>query len=132
MPRFPFDWKTRIGYLICILLQFPPTMATGELFICIIIPPIGFCLFLYDFVSDIEINLRLLNANWHKTVKNSSNIDGKTEMKRKLLSIIQFHSEAKQLSVQLHSTHFHQFRSVFSLVRNRALCFSSNESFCFK
>lgn len=98
--RYPFNWKTSIGYLACWLLQVPPVLATAELFIYTLILAIGFCLFLEDFISDIEENLRELNDDLHRTLDNVSNIDQHFEMKIKLFDIIEFHSEAKQLSVQ--------------------------------
>lgn len=98
--RYPFDWETFIGYLACWILQVPPVLATAELFIYTLLLPIGFCLFLEDFISDIEENLHQLSDDLHRIGENLSNIEQKIEIKMKFFDIMEFHSEARQLSVQ--------------------------------
>lgn len=82
-------------------MQLVPLVVTAELFTCTLILTPGLCLSVKDFVLDIEENLRQLNAiiasNENKVLK----IRQQIEIKAKIFDIINFHSEAMQLSKKL-------------------------------
>lgn len=92
MKRFIFDWKTPIGYTLCGIIQALVIFGTAELFICTLLLTIGFCLFIIDFISDVEENLHQFNDHFLRAP-----YPNRVEMKSKLLAIIRFHSKAKEL-----------------------------------
>lgn len=100
--RYPFNWNTLLGYLVCLILQVPPVLAAADLFMFTLILAIGFCLILQDFVSDIVLSLQQLTDDLRRSGENSSNFEQQIELKKKLYDIMQFHSEAKQLSVEFY------------------------------
>lgn len=79
---------------MCLVFQVPPVLATGELFIFTLTIAIGFCIFLQDFIKDVELSLLQLNKELQETENLQQHIE------QRLFVLIQFHSEAKQLSVQ--------------------------------
>lgn len=60
----------------------------------------GLCLFVIDFISDLESNLNDLSENLTIAARKTPlTSEQQNEIRRKLHSIIQFHSEARELRV---------------------------------
>lgn len=93
ISRYPFDWKTPGGYMFCLCIQTGGVLIFIKILLCTLILSIGFCMIMIEFVSDIEANLRHLNR---KIVSKK-----KIDVKNKLFDIIEFHSEAIELSDKL-------------------------------
>lgn len=94
--RFPFDCNTPVGYLGCITSQAATVFVGGELFVCTLTLTVGFCLFVTDFILDLEENLRQLNEIISTTSNDALNIEDHLEAREKFFGIIQFHAEAKR------------------------------------
>lgn len=61
---------------------------------------IGFCTFCTEFVSDLQLKLRSFSDLIVNAKDNILTIDECTEIKKKFIDFIQFHSEAKELWLQ--------------------------------
>lgn len=83
---------------MCAIMQLPPIFLTAELFTCTHVLIVGFCLSVTDFVLDIEENLRRLNKNIAGDKNKKLTIKEQTELRKNIFDIIEFHSEAKELS----------------------------------
>lgn len=95
MERYPFDWKTPVGYIGCILIQALSFLCAAEAFIAVLVFIIGFCYFMTDFANDFRQNFLELNEYLMKANDNLIAIDSNEIMKR-LTDLIQFHSDAKE------------------------------------
>lgn len=92
--RLPFEWKTPIGYLMCVMIQIPILYLLGDMFFFITLFITTLCIFVTDFVTDIEERLRSLNEMvLDKTMMIA---DKRIEMTKKLSDIIQFHSQTRE------------------------------------
>lgn len=100
ISRFPFDWKTPIGYIVAIIFQSILMCITTMNCTCAILFPIAHCVFLITFCFDLQKELRTLN----KIIKSKCGENKKRptnryiEIKKQLSKIIQFQCEAKELS----------------------------------
>lgn len=104
VQRLPFNWRTPLGYMIGFLGQLGAFF--GFLICCC--PPIclyvGFSWLSMSFVRDIEEELNQLN-------KSNKFRESHKEFQQRIKQIIEFHSEAKQLSrncdtIKQHLTEF--------------------------
>lgn len=98
--RFPFDWKTPLGYLAVISTQSAQTLITGMQFISVLMLISGFCSFSSDFVSDIEQAVREFNRIAMQ--QTSLTIKEEIELKQRLNGIAQFHAEAIKFCIVIH------------------------------
>lgn len=73
---------------MCFFIQISTKLTVVEVYVSAIVLTVGFCLFIVDFPSEIEQNLRQLNK-----------CDGNIE--KKLVDIFWFYSEARDLSVTI-------------------------------
>lgn len=89
--RFPIDWRDPFGYLIAFIAQ------TGTMFgflvacspaLCLFI---GFCWLSMAFVADIEDKV----SQWNESNEQKESL---TKIYKQLSKIIQFHTDAKELS----------------------------------
>lgn len=80
-------------------MQIPSVFATGEMFVCTLILTAGFCLMSIDFVLDIEQVLCELNVALAAVKNKQIGVSERVKMQNKLIDGIQFHAEAKQLSI---------------------------------
>lgn len=88
--RFPFDWRTVIGYLIALLSQCAALLSILISFIPIICILIGSCWLSIVFVKDLINELAHLN-----TAKSKRN---HPEIRAHFCQIVQSYADAKQLS----------------------------------
>lgn len=82
------------------VIQSATIFAASALFVVTLILVIGICNFGVSFVSDIEENLRNLNDDIVLSTEQKivSSIEW-TEIRAKFIEIIQFHADAKELSI---------------------------------
>lgn len=66
----------------------------GDLYLC-------YRLLLADFVSDVERKLRQLNENFLDLKGNKLTVDERNKLKKKMIDIFDFYSEARELSIQI-------------------------------
>lgn len=91
-PRFPFDWKTPLGYLFAFssqCLEAYTSIASVLPMICFLA---GSCWLFVCFAKDVTYDLSLFNVN-----SNSAGND-KGRMKQQLCKIIKLHGNLKELS----------------------------------
>lgn len=96
MTSFPFDWKTPAGYLASIAIQSVNVFLSTEMFFITLIITIGLCLLVTDFVLDLEQDIYRLNADLIGRKDKIFSAAERIEIKKKLIGIVQFHSEAKE------------------------------------
>lgn len=96
--RYPFDWRTPYGYLGCISFQAVSVSYPITESVILLSTTVVCCLFLNAFSTDIEINLRELNELAIEAETYGLTMRRKIQMKKKLIDIMQFHSQAKELS----------------------------------
>lgn len=93
--RYPFDWKTPVGYVTCVLIQIITFYAVTSIFVIVLILIIGFCMFLTNFGNDLEENVFEMN----KMTRQSSSAIEETKIKKRFIDIIQFHSDAREFVI---------------------------------
>lgn len=86
---FPYDWTAPNKYMISIIFQAVVVLCNVEIYITVLILFFGFCHFLTAFVVHIELDIQQLN--------DCAATNHSKRLKKNLIAIIQFHSEAKQL-----------------------------------
>ncbi|XP_055296830.1 odorant receptor 22c-like [Sitodiplosis mosellana] len=93
--KYPFNWKTPFGYMVCAFIQTITVHAAGQIFVSVLILVVGFCIFVRAFISDIQDNLLQLNEDFETEI-DRLNLCTKerVELKEKLIGIIEFHSES--------------------------------------
>lgn len=96
--RYPFDWHTPIGFLVCAGSQASTVFARGQIIICSLSLVAGFSLFMSEFVSDLEEILRDINKEL-SAAKNQRSSEH--TIRNKFYGFIQFDSQTKQLSQKL-------------------------------
>lgn len=94
--RYPFDWKTPIGYAVCIFIQLSKIHLIVEVYTSGMVVTIGYCLFVYAFVSDIEEKLLQLNENVVGLDGKKLTARDQTMLMTKFSEIIEFHTEARE------------------------------------
>lgn len=94
--RYPFDWKTPWGYSFCIITQYLSLNATFGLFLANAILTFGNCLYLSDFISDIEDHSKQMNNDYIRMIHTRKTIKAEMELRNKLYNIIKFHSKSIQ------------------------------------
>lgn len=99
IDRYPFYWKTLSGYLLCVFIQAATLLAASQILLVVLCLISGFCIFCSELVSDLQENLRQLNEHLVKSTTSHFPVDEQNEMRSKLIDIIQFHSEAKELHI---------------------------------
>lgn len=95
--RYPFDWQTPTGFLVCASTQAATIFARGQLIICTLSLVAGFSMFVSDFVSDMDEVLRDLNNDL--TAPKTQFSRQQNEIKMKFVRFIQLDAQAKELSV---------------------------------
>lgn len=81
------------------MIQSATIFAASALFVVTLILVIGICNFGVSFVSDIEENLRNLNDDIVLSTEQKLSSIEWTEIRVKFIEIIQFHADAKELSI---------------------------------
>lgn len=81
------------------VIQSATIFAASALFVVTLILVIGICNFGVSFVSDIEENLRNLNDDIVLPTEQKLSLTEWTEIRAKFIEIIQFHADAKELSI---------------------------------
>lgn len=81
------------------VIQSATIFAASALFVVTLILVIGICNFGVSFVSDIEENLRNLNDDIVLSTEQKLSSIEWTEIRVKFIEIIQFHADAKELSI---------------------------------
>lgn len=94
--RFPVDERTPFGYLVAGSIEVVSNTTAAIMFTISLGLNFGICRFLTDFVSDLEENLCQLDGI-AKQFKGLS-IEQQAEMKLLFVDIIQFYSDARELS----------------------------------
>lgn len=100
--RYPFDWKSPIGFFGCFFIQLSSVYIFVEIYTCAIVLTVGFCSFLADFATDIEQKLLQLNEYVLELKgKKKLTVEERNELKKKMIDIFCFHSEARELSINI-------------------------------
>lgn len=107
--RYPFDWHTPVGFLVCAVSQASTVFARGQIIICSLSLVAGFSLFMSEFVSDLEQVLRNIDQELSTPKEGYSS---KHEIRSKFYGFIQFDSEAKQLSQNISNIFFLVIRTL--------------------
>lgn len=93
ISRIPFDWKNSIGYVFVICFQTLALICHAEVGICILILYAGICKILTEFIIEIKNNLQ------HKSSDVEVEYEWNTNTAHKFNETIQFHADAKELSL---------------------------------
>lgn len=91
--RFPFNWKTPLGYLIAFLIEYVAMCAEVCTFIPLLSFFIGTCWVVAAFAKDLTD--QLTHLNYHGQTNQSH-----AELKGNFNKILQLYSDARQLSDQ--------------------------------
>lgn len=89
--RFPFNWKTPIGYLVAVALQIIVASFPLRYLSCFMTFPLGGHLFTVTIANDVIADMKSINDDvkiWKS----------ETYIYTKLLELIHLHSDGKQLS----------------------------------
>lgn len=97
--RYPFDWQTPTGFLVCAATQAATVFARGQLIICTLSLVAGFSMFVSDFVSDMEEVLRDLNNDL--TARKMELFRQRNDIKKKFVGFIQLDAQAKELGISI-------------------------------
>lgn len=108
--RFPFDWQTPIGFMICFVTQSATVFCATSLFVLTLALVMGICNFGASFVSDIKENLRSFNDEITLSTVRRLSAQEWMELNTKLNGIMQFHADAKELS--FYTTYQHWFNKM--------------------
>lgn len=96
--RYPFDWKTPFGYAVCVLIQLCSSYAMIEVYNVCLVLTTGMCMLIADFASDIKEKLRQFNKILISLEDGKLTAEDRAILTKKLNEIIEFYSEARQLS----------------------------------
>lgn len=94
LSRFPFNWKTPLGYLIAFSSQCLQAYATISSLLPMICYLAGSCWLLVHFARDSTHDLSLF------TINSSPNKDAEGRMKEQFCNIIKFHGDLIELSFE--------------------------------
>lgn len=94
--RYPFDWQTPFGYLICISIQTSLIFITAEIYVCIVFLTFGFCSFIIALITELEKKLNELNENLTQFKGKKLFAKEKVVLRKKLAQIIKFHMEIRE------------------------------------
>lgn len=78
---------------MCAIIQATQAFVSAEIFICILLLILGFCFFVISFIDDLDQYLSEFNDSLIESQRNMSN-----GIQNQLFEVIQFHSDAKELS----------------------------------
>lgn len=95
-----FDLERPSGFLISTIVQIATVHITSEIFLIILMVIAQLRLFEADFILDLKQNLKELNEKM--TLGNGNEkltADDRDEIKKKLVDLMQFYAEAKELSI---------------------------------
>lgn len=95
--RYPFEWRTPIGYIGCVLIQIPTLFVDAEFYVSTLNLIIGCCAFISSLVSDLKEEIRQFNVRLIelKSKKKSSEREV-AELKKELNKIIQFYVDSRE------------------------------------
>lgn len=101
--RYPFDWQTPIGYFVVWVNQTTACSVFVWLMISMTALYYGFCIFMGTFMEDYRQSLISIEDKMQAGVDNEKKLShqAETEVKREIMAIIQFHTEALQLSLNI-------------------------------
>lgn len=91
MQRFLFDWKNPIGYIFAFIQEYILVMCAAMSGLCTASFGAGTCFMLIAMAKDIKTDIRFINEI-------SETHEHRCELINQFNKIIQFHSEATQLS----------------------------------
>lgn len=92
--RFPFDWKTPIGYFVAIILQHIISAISFTVVACALSYAIGGCLIAFSMLKEIRRILSKINRNAKSSRNDQRTVHHLTR------TYIQLHSDLKQLSAR--------------------------------
>lgn len=101
--RYPFDWQTPIGYFVVWVNQTTACSVFVWLMISMTALYYGFCIFMGTFMEDYRQSLLSIEDKMQAGVDNEKKLSrqAETEIKKEIMAIIQFHTEALQLSLNI-------------------------------
>lgn len=88
-------------------------MFATALFVYTLTLTIGFCHFGVAFILDIEESLRCLNDELIFSLNQKFSVRKSNDIKRNFAEIIQFHADAKGLSISIETKNFVYISSIF-------------------
>lgn len=97
--RFPFNWKTPMGFLVACIMESFFFTALLEIALYVLLLYVGLCKHSMIFVDDIVTNLESISAKYDEYSNKSKLSEEKwSELRLDFLNTVKFHSEAVQLS----------------------------------
>lgn len=108
--RYPFSYKNLLGYLATVVIQTPTLFAATEIFVIALTLSIGLCWFVTTFVTDLEESLRMLNADIIAMKRINGRSSRRTNIRKRIVGIIQFHLESKEFSILISILDFHRIK----------------------
>lgn len=98
--RYPFNWKTPLGYITIICYQAAVTYLTASILFYSMIMTVAHCMFVVAFVSDVKNDIRTLNEVIQIEIDEKKRFSATAinKIKKLLSENILFHVNAKQLS----------------------------------
>lgn len=94
MQRFPFDWRSPLGYLAIMTIQYIMQMYAHKIVACVLVIAAGFYLYSVTAIKSMKISLSSIQRKSH---------DKNERLREELFEFLEFHSRMKQLSNRLHS-----------------------------
>lgn len=98
--RFPFEWKTPIGFFFACSMEGFFFTTLFEIAVYPLFIYIGICNYSIAFISDLIANINNIKDKYENSTKRSELTKGEIrELKEKFQDVIKFHTEAVELSV---------------------------------
>ena len=95
--RFPFDWRTPLGYVAYALIQLAQLIAASKMYPSGITITVGACMQIANFASDIKEKFRQFNRILISLDKGTGiSVDDEEFLRKKLNEINEFYSEARE------------------------------------
>lgn len=95
--RYPFEWKTPLGYLGCMIIQIPTVFIAAEVFYVASSSLCALCYVVTAFTEDLKRCLRQLNVNLVKSVGKRLNLSERKKLLVIVIDFIEFQSAAREL-----------------------------------
>lgn len=108
--RYPFNWKTPIGYMMIVFYQSVVTYLTASILFYSMLMTVAHCMFIVSFCTDVKNDIRMLNEfiKIESDKKKKFSAAAINKIKKMLKDIILFHVDTKELNKnRFHNHHLH-------------------------
>lgn len=116
--RLPFNWRSVIGYVFATIIELLFFLGVLEIFVAFLVIYFGICQFCVAFATDIKDRFGDFKHDAERC-NGKFSIDKQFELYKNLCKIIEFHSQAIQLSSffnSLQNPNFHKPLSIYRFV----------------